>query len=362
MHSVVIRFMKDRLARIKERSFAEGMALPEAIENSLTESQGVPQRIQTDNAKVFVTNASRSNFCWNERYLQFCGHYGYEPSRSLPGHPWSKGKVEKPFEYLETHFIAGSSFESFEDFICKLKVFQQKVNVRLHATIKTSPAELIAKDRETFSALPSTRYVGIKEETRKVTQDCLLSFNGSRYSVPWMFSGKYIWLRVSKGFFLELYSQANVRIATHRLSMKKGAVIIERSHYRANPNAQTSFDRLRVTFIESFPAYELFLEKLHAQKRLGARRHLFQILEIAEMYLHADFCKALDLSLEYNVFTAAFIKGVLEKNCKHTTEVSRVNLNQQFPSSDVSCNLADYQLFPNGTDQQSQLLFQDTKP
>ena len=108
--------------------------------------------------------------------------------------------------------------------------------------------------------------------------------------------------------------------------MKKGAVIIERSHYRANPNAQTSFDRLRATFIESFPAYELFLEKLHAQKRLGARRHLFQILEIAKMYLPADFCKALDLSLEYNVFTAAFIKGALEKNCKHTTEVSRINL------------------------------------
>lgn len=348
--------------QIYEGSLSENQgAVFEAIENSLTESQGVPQRIQTDNAKVFVTNASRSNFCWNERYLQFCGHYGYEPSRSLPGHPWSKGKVEKPFEYLETHFIVGSSFESFEDFISKLKAFQQKVNTRLHATIKTSPAELIAKDRETFSALPSTRYVGVKEETRKVTQDCLLSFNGSRYSVPWMFAGKYIWLRVSKGFFLELYSQANVRIATHRLSMKKGAVIIERSHYRANPNAQTSFDRLRATFIESFPAYELFLEKLHAQKRLGARGHLFQILEIAEMYHHADFCKALDLSLEYNVFTTAFIKGVLEKNCKHTTEVSRINLNQQFPSSDVSCNLSDYQLFPNGTDQQSQLLFQDTK-
>jgi hypothetical protein len=72
------------------------------------------------------------------------------------------------------------------------------------------------------------------------------------------------------------------------------------------------------------------------------------------MYLPSDFCKALDLSLEYNVFTAAFIKGVLEKNCKHTTEVSRVNLDQQLPSSDVSCNLADYQLSLDVLDQQSQ--------
>ena len=329
-------------------------AVFEAMENSFAESKGVPQRVQTDNAKVFVTNASRSNFHWNERYLQFCGHYGFEPSRSLPGHPWSKGKVEKPFEYLENHFIAGNSFESFEDFINKLKAFQDKVNARLHATIKTTPAELIEKDREAFSALPSTRYVGIKEEIRKVTQDCLLSFNGSRYSVPWMFAGKYVWLRVSKGFFLEIYSQANVCVASHRLSMKKGAVIIEQSHYRTNPYTETSFDRLCVSFLESFPGYELFLEKLHAQKRLNPRRHLFQILEIAKMYLPSDFCKALDLSLEYNVFTSAFIKGVLEKNCKQTTEVSRVNLDQQLPSSDVSCNLADYQLLLDVIDQKPQ--------
>jgi len=341
--------------QIYEGSLSDNQgAVFEAIENSLTDSGGVPQRLQTDNAKVFVKNASRTNFYWNERYLQFCGHYGYEPSRSLPGHPWSKGKVEKPFEYLETHFIAGNSFESFEDFICKLKAFQHKINARLHATIKTTPADLIEKDRESFSALPSTRYVGVKEEMRKVTQDCLISFNGSRYSIPWMFAGKYIWLRVSRGFFLELYSQANVCIATHKLSMKKGGIIIEKSHYRVNPNAETSFDRLRVTFIESFPAYELFLEKLHAQKRLNSRRHLFQILEIAKMYHPADLCKALDLSLEYNVFTAAFIKGVLEKNCKHTTEISRVNFNQQLPLTDVSCNLADYQLFLNGIDQQPQ--------
>jgi len=58
--------------------------------------------------------------------------------------------------------------------------------------------------------------------------------------------------------------------------------------------------------------------------------------------------------LEYNVFPAAFIKGVLEKHCKHTTEVSRINLHQQLPVTDVSCNLADYQLLLTLPDQQPQ--------
>ncbi len=331
--------------QVYEGSLSENQgAVFEAIENSLAESGGVPQRLQTDNAKVFVKNASRNNFYWNERYLQFCGHYGFDPSRSLPGHPWSKGKVEKPFEYLETHFIAGGSFESFDDFSGKLKIFQQKVNTRLHATIKTTPTELIVKDREAFSPVPTTRYVGVKEETRKVTQDCLLSFNGSRYSVPWMFSGKYIWLRVSKGFFLELYSQANVCIATHKLSLKKGGIIIDKSHYRVSANAETSFDRLRASFIELFPEYDLFLEKLHAQKRLNPRRHLFQILEIAKLYHLSDVRAALDLSLQYNVFNAVFVKGVLEQRCRQTADITRTNLHQQLPSLTVTCDLFEYQL------------------
>lgn len=126
--------------------------------------------------------------------------------------------------------------------------------------------------------------------------------------------------------------------------MKKGAIIIEKSHYRVTPNAETSFDRLRAVFIELFPGYDLFLEKLHAQKRLNPRRHLFQTLEIAKLYHVNDVCKALDLSLEYNVFTAVFVKGALEKQCQHTTEISCTNLTQQLPPTTVTCDLSNYQL------------------
>jgi transposase len=38
----------------------------EALEKGIIESGGVPSRIQTDNAKVFVKNPSKNNFQWNE--------------------------------------------------------------------------------------------------------------------------------------------------------------------------------------------------------------------------------------------------------------------------------------------------------
>jgi transposase len=332
--------------RVYDVSLSEHQgAVLEALENGIIESGGVPGRVQVDNAKVFIINPSRNNFQWNARYLHFCGHYGFEPSRSLPSHPWSKGKVEKPFDYLETHFIAGASFTDFLDLATKLKTFQHTVNTRVHATLKTTPEELIGEDRKAFSPLPESRYVGVKEETRKVTSDCLLSFGGSRYSVPWPFAGKHVWVRLSKGYFLEVYSQANALIAAHVVATKKGSVVLEKAHYRTAASAQVSIERLRVRFREVFPDHEMFLEKLLAQKRYNARYHLQEILELSTLYCSDDFRRALDISLTYNVFTVKFISGYLEKHHRQSFDLPPAPLisRNDLPPV-VTRNLAEYTL------------------
>lgn len=334
--------------RIYDGALAENQgAVFEAFENSLIESGGVPRRVQTDNAGVFMLNASRKNRRWNPRYLHLCGHYGFEPSRSLPRHPWSKGKVEKPFDYLETHFIAGASFSDFPEFLVKLKAFQDQVNARVHGTTKVAPNDLIATDRAAFSVLPATRYVGVREETRKASCDNLIAFGGSRYSVPWPFAGKYVWIRISKGYYLEVYSQANALVAVHKLSLVKGAVIIDQAHYRTPVSTLASMDRMKILFRDQFPAHDMFLEKLLAQKRLNARHHLHEILALARLYHRTDFEQALAISLEYNIFTVSFLSGYLEKNFKQSFDLPpRTTIAPSLLSGErVTRDLGEYQLF-----------------
>ncbi|MDQ1253158.1 MAG: hypothetical protein QG646_2306 [Euryarchaeota archaeon] len=326
-------------------------AVFEALENSLMECNGVPGRIQTDNAKVFVLNASKSNFQWNPRYLNFCGHYGFAPSRSSPYHPWSKGKVERPFDYIETHFIAGSEFESFEDLQCKLKVFQKQKNQKLHSTTRAIPEVMFLKEQPSLTPLPGQRYIGVKEEVRKVTYDCLISFGGSRYSVPWMFAGKQVWIRVSKGYLLEIYSQTNKLAATHKLSLEKKSVVIEQEHYRGNNSDFGNFDRLKMNCLSVFPDKELFIEKLKAAKRISARYQLFQILEVMKMYREEDFLDAINKSLQYNVFHSSFISGYLEKNYKQKFNIKEslyrqhISLSDDITSANIKRNMKEYRLF-----------------
>lgn len=273
-------------------------AIFEALENSMIESVGVCQRFQTDNAKSFVTNASRNNFSWNQRYIIFCAHYGFTPTRSLPGHPWSKGKVEKPFSYLETHFISGSSFENFHDLQNKLKNFQEENNRRIHSVTKSSAVDLFEHEKLSLLKLPDTRYVGVKEENRKVSHDCLLSYNGCRYSVPWMFAAKWVWIKISKGYYLQVYSQANKLICSHKLSLKKGIVLIDQNHYKSYKSLAGNFEVLKEKFLESFPGQEMFVEKLKAQKRMNVNNQLHQILSLSKLYLKEDFMEAINKCLE----------------------------------------------------------------
>ncbi len=308
--------------RVYEASLSETQGCVfEAMENSFIESDGVPSRVQTDNARCFVDNASKENFQWNKRYIHFCGHYGFKPSRSLPGHPWSKGKVENPFDYLENHFIKERKFESFEDFTSKLKEFQDTVNSRVHQSTRAIPKVLFEKEVSSLLPLPSDRYIGVKEDVRNVTGDCLISFNGSRYSVPWMFARKQVWIRVSKGYKLLVYSMSNRLIAGHMLSTIKGKVVISENHYRGYRKDKTNWHMLCQRFLERFPEKERFLDKLKAQKRINYCHNLNKIIDIIQYYSDTDVLKTIDACFEYNTFSYLFFDGYLQNHFSRKVEV-----------------------------------------
>ncbi len=89
-----------------------------------------------------------------KNYLKLCGHYGFEPTRSMPNHPWSKGKVENPFDYLEDHFIKERSYDSFFELVDKLFGFQLEVNTKKHRTTQSTPEQLWNIEKQFLAELP----------------------------------------------------------------------------------------------------------------------------------------------------------------------------------------------------------------
>lgn len=326
-----------------------------ALEESFSLFGGVCERIQVDNAKVFVDNASRDNLVWNKRFMHFCGFYGVKPTRSIPGHPWSKGKVEKPFDYLENHFIMGNEFRNFADLRERLKAFQDETNLLLHGTTKEIPKVMFeTKELLSMNPLPINsatgeikRYVGFKEEFRKVTGDCLISYKSNKYSVPHYFAGKEVWLKVLYGTTLKIFSAKNKEIASHSISLLKGEVFIIKEHfigYRTNQfdSIAKSTSRL-ITRFGNYSNIHKFIDNVKVQKRINPSDHLHKIANLFEYYGDEDCIVAMEECFTLNMFNAAIIKGYISQQAKIKEE--DINLfNIDLPKGDIKRDLQEYKL------------------
>ena len=284
----------------------------EALDAGLHYFGGSPKQLLVDNARVFVSDASSQHFAWNRHFLELCGHYGIEPRACQPSRPRTKGKVERPFFYLEQHFIKGHTWEHFGEFARALAAFSRdELDTLIHTTTGERPIDRFQGERALLTPLPAAPFIGTHEEMRKVSWDCLLSFAGSRYSVPWPYAGKHVWLRTSQGLKLIVRNQAGEQIATHPLSARKGSTNIDPAHYeglrQALPKTRVLLEE---AFLHLFPQHGHFIEGLLIQQKNNALRNLRAILGLAEVYPREALAAAFVAAKEYNTCSQRFIRGL----------------------------------------------------
>jgi len=317
----------------------------EALEESFHHFGGVPKEILIDNPKALVLKP-RPNLEWNPRFLELCGHYRLEPVACRVRRPQTKGKVERPFFYLENHFIKGRNFRNFDHLLRELHRFERdELDTMVHGTTRERPIDRFETERPYLTPLPPTRFVSTRETFRKVSWDSLISFSGSRYSVPYRYAGKSVWVRVSQGIRLQVYSQKGELIASHALSPKKGSTTILQEHYeglRKRPPRTKAI--VEQAFKELFPQDDLFLEKLLAQYKFNSTHHLREILSLLTSYPQESLRETFQIALDYNTFSCSFIKGVLEKLSQfREAPLPRISTLEHLPSVDIQRSLRVYQ-------------------
>jgi transposase len=319
----------------------------EAFEEAFWHFGGVTKVVLVDNAGAFVVDAHPTHFQWNLKFLELCGYYRIEPRACRVRRPQTKGKCEKPFQYLENHLIKGNSWTDFEAFGRDLVRFTTEIlDVREHHTTHQPPIERFAEELQCLTPLPATRYIGIHALTRKVSWDCLIPYEGSRYSVRCVYAGKRVWVRVSQGMRLEALSPTGAVIARHALSETKGATIIDPAHYEG---LRKDTPRTRVVLVEAFqrrfPDQQAFLDGLLAQQKLGPARHLRGILELAQHYAPEAMRAAFRSAGTYNTYSLQFIRGVLQHDAlPATTPATLATTRVPVPRLEVKRDLRAYQM------------------
>lgn len=303
-------------------------AIFEALEASWRYFGGTTQELVVDNPRAFVTNANPVRFAWNRHFLELCGHYRVQPIACHPNRPRTKGKVERPFFSLEQHVIKGGRWGDLDDLARALLAYSQELDHQIHGTTGERPSDRFEREggqggeRACLTPLPARPFVGTHEELRTVSWDCLVSFGGNRYSVPWPYAAQRVWLRPSRGTHLLIRDQHGEEIARHGLSTRKGSTVLDPVHYAGLPNGRGGIggrpDQPRTkallthVFLRRFPDHGAFVDGLVAQQYNNAGKHLRVVLALAEVYSTEAMQAALTAAREYHTYSHRFIRGLLE--------------------------------------------------
>ena len=196
---------------------------------------GITETMLYDNLKsvVLLRKLRVADSKWNPHFLDFASHYGFFPRLHLPGRPQTKGKVENQVGFVRSNFFCGRRFWDDEDLNRQFLQWLDRVNAKPHGTTKEAPVQRLKLEREALLPTEAAHaYPVYYRETRRVPKDCLVSWRGSKYSVPIQFVGKTVEVKERvDGQVLELYYLSE-RIAEHRKTSQKGQWSIDTTHFQ----------------------------------------------------------------------------------------------------------------------------------
>lgn len=208
-------------------------------ERAFEELGGVPEEILYDRMKTIWTGSDeRGEIIWNAVFLDFSRYWGFRPRLCRPYRAQTKGKIESGVKYVRRNFLCGLQGREpagLVDLNGELRRWLAEVaNQRVHGT--THQSVQVRWEQERMNLQPVNgrpAYPYMDEEQRKVARDAYVCWEGSRYSVPWQYAGKEVWVR-------EHGSEVEVRYGTERIAMHAPAatrhqVVTQHEHHHGIP-------------------------------------------------------------------------------------------------------------------------------
>src|SRR2546425_6853472 len=269
-----------------------------------------------DNMKVVVTSYDGDQPIYNTRFLAFATHYGFQPWACRPRRPETKGKVERPFYYLETNLLNGRTFTSLEQLNeTAMRWLAETADVRIHRETKRRPIDLFEEEKPHLLALPAQSYDTARVLYRTVDPDGHIAYLQNFYSVPWQRIGELLPVRVTENELI-VYGPDVKEIDRHEL-YPSGTIAQKRSLTAHSPGRDHLQKRelLQQRFAEFGAEGVRFFDELLRARRNG-KDEAARVLGLLTVYRREDLARALERAGRYRAFSWAAVERSLAAQAK----------------------------------------------
>lgn len=245
-------------------------------EEAFRQLGGVPEEILYDRMKtVWLETDERGETVWHPVFLDFARYWGFTPRLCRPYRAQTKGKVESGVKYIRRNFLCGLQGREpgcLSDLNVQLRAWIWGVaNQRVHGT--THEPVRARWDVEQLSLQPldgRPTYPYGDDELRKVARDAYVSWQGSRYSVPWEYAGRSVWVR-GHGSDVEVF-YGHERIAMHGQAARKHLVVTQAEHHRGIPLGARVDRKILVHIQNTAPVVEIRPLAAYESAAMGGSR------------------------------------------------------------------------------------------
>jgi transposase len=294
--------------------FVESQDLPTTLREHVRAFEhlgGVAATCLYDNMKTVVLRHGDEGPLYNPKFLAFATHYGFTPQACRVRRSQTKGKVERPFWYVETNLFNGRTFRSLEHLNETTTWWLAHVaDVRIHGETKQRPIDRHAEERPQLIPLPAAPYDLAVVEYRVVNVEGYIIYRQNSYSVPWRYIGQALPVRITETELI-VYGPHIEEMARHRLLPREqtGQRVEQKAHRpSADPRQQEAL--LHERFAELGPLAERFLAGLLAGQRYG-KGQAFKVLALLGSYARADLLAALERAVRFGAYSLNAVERIL---------------------------------------------------
>ena len=255
----------------------------------------VPEYDFLDNSTSLVTKADLFVPQYCADFKGFASYYDFTPMATRPGKPRDKAAVEGAVGIVQrriTNVLSTSQFFSVEDVNKGIQPLLEELNNRPLSQKSGTRKELFAEEKSVMQVLPSIPYeLGLVEKILKVRKDYQVRIHNRRFSVPYIYAGKEVKVRLwAQKNLLVIYNLRDGKeIARHHYDGTSQVLYVQREHMPPNHIMMLRTKEDLLNHLQSVGpyTYELGVSITRNKRELLARKFLNGMLSLARNAGHS---------------------------------------------------------------------------
>jgi transposase len=270
-------------------------------------------RCTIDNTSVIVAGGSGPDALIAPQMEAFGELFGMRFIPHAIGHSDRKGRIERPFSYIEGNFLAGRTFRDWADLNAQSRTWcETTANAKPKRVLGMSPRAAYVMEKPHLTPLPPYIPPVTQIHYRVVDTQGYVHLDTSRYSVPERLLGKKVAVHKRPEQVLVFHGQQLVAEHARLIGQREGVQLnkahhsdLSRGRTPKGPSPQEQALRGRDPLLDRYVAE---LKKRSPGRGVAKLRRL---LELKRTYPAEPFLAAVAQALEYGLFDLARLERLI---------------------------------------------------